>query len=136
MWFMDTDECKLVDVALAIFRTSLLIESFFSKKQKAQTSAENQKKGNMLVREWKYEKSRKLSLVKEDNKEKMFILWMLCLRSCGSFKKTGCAIFLLSQEMRSTNSFGYQWQSYSNLNHDVKDTARENQQSEERRPRS
>lgn len=32
MWFMDTDECKLVDVALAIFRTSLLIESFFSKK--------------------------------------------------------------------------------------------------------
>lgn len=92
---MDIDESELVDVVLAIFRTSLLIASFFPpKKLKAQTSAENQKKRNMLVRE----NSRKLSLVKEDYKEKndyfvdvMFaVLWVIQEdRLCDLFAQSG-----------------------------------------------
>lgn len=76
-----------------------------SRKHRHQLSV--RKKINIQAGGAKCENSRQLSLVKEDYKEKMFILRMLCLRFCGSFKKTGYAIFLLSQEMKSRDSFEY-----------------------------
>lgn len=105
---MDTDESKWVEVGgcvLATFRSLLLIAFFFKEIEIIDSwESKIEKNSKEGIEVWKLKRTQ---FGERGLYRKICILRMLCLRSCGSFKKRGYAILLLSQEIKTRNRYGY-----------------------------